>query len=107
MQRNGLTILAIFRGLSHIDGSSIRRGVTHAWQCAGVAILVSPLVMIGCASPAQPGHHLMHPRAHHAEPGVVPQPIGTTPVLDLGTLSDLETLIPALAEKRVVLIGET
>jgi uncharacterized iron-regulated protein len=41
-----------------------------------------------------------------AEPGVLP-PIGTTPALDLGAVSTLEALIPALAESRVVLIGET
>jgi len=49
----------------------------------------------------------MHPRRQPAEPEDVQRPIGTTPVLDLGTLSDLETLIPALADRRVVLIGET
>jgi uncharacterized iron-regulated protein len=46
----------------------------------------------------------------HAEPepesGDLP-PIGTTPVLDLSAASSLEALIPALAERRVVLIGET
>jgi uncharacterized iron-regulated protein len=40
------------------------------------------------------------------EPGAQP-PIGTTPALDLGAASTLEALIPALAERRVVLIGET
>ena len=43
----------------------------------------------------------------HASPKEVQRPIGTTPVLDLSTLSDLETLIPALADRRVVLVGET
>jgi uncharacterized iron-regulated protein len=63
--------------------------------------------MIGCASPPQPRQHPVHPRKDHAEPEGAQPPIGATPSLDLHTLSDLETLIPALADKRVVLIGET
>ena len=43
----------------------------------------------------------------HAVPEGEEPPIATTPVVDLSTLSDLETLIPALADRRVVLIGET
>ena len=35
------------------------------------------------------------------------RPIGATPSLDLSTLSDLDTLIPALSERRVILIGES
>jgi len=40
------------------------------------------------------------------EPGAVP-PIGATTALDLGAASPLEALIPTLADRRVVLIGET
>jgi len=48
----------------------------------------------------------MHPGEHHAKPEEVLRPIGATPSLDLSALSDLETLIPTLADRRVVLIGE-
>lgn len=49
----------------------------------------------------------MHTRMKRAAPEPAERPIGETPVLDLGTASNLDALIPALAEKRVVLVGET
>ncbi len=89
-----------------MNGSSIRHGIAFTWLWLGFAPLAALLVMIGCASPPQPRHHPMHPREHRAKPKDVQRPIGATPSLDLSTLSDLETLIPALADRRVVLIGE-
>ena len=41
------------------------------------------------------------------EPERAPRPIGATASLDLSAMSDLETLIPTLAQSRVVLVGET
>ncbi len=72
-----------------------------------LAPLAALTIASGCISPGQPAHHPAHPRMH-AEPelGALP-PIGATPALDLSAVSSLEALIPALAEKRVVLIGET
>jgi uncharacterized iron-regulated protein len=90
-----------------MNGSSLRHSITCTWLRIGLAPLATLLVMLACASPPQPGHHPAHFRRHQAEPGGVQRPIGATPSLDLSTLSDLETLIPALAERRVVLIGET
>jgi len=89
-----------------MNGSSIRDGIAFTRLWLGFAPLAALLVMIGCAPPPQPGHHPMHPREHHAMPDDVQRPIGATPSLDLSALSDLETLIPALADRRVVLIGE-
>ena len=90
-----------------MNGPSIRDGITRIWLCLGFATLVALPVMTNCVSHAQPGHHPVHPATNHAEFEEVQRPIGTTPSLDLGTVSDLETLIPRLADKRVVLIGET
>jgi uncharacterized iron-regulated protein len=90
-----------------MNGSSIRRGITRTRLYICLATLVTLLVAIGCVSTPQRGHHPVHPRKHRAEPEEAVRPIGETPSLDLGTLSDLETLIPALADRRVVLIGET
>ena len=65
--------------------------------------LVPALVLItGCAS-TQPAVH--HARAAAAVP--VGMPIHATPSVNLGTLSDLEGIIPGLADKRVVFVGET
>lgn len=92
---------------SGMNGSSIRQGMTSARRWVGLGALVALLVTIACASPPQPGHHPVHPMKKHAVPEGKERPIATTPVVDLSTLSELETLIPALADSRVVLIGET
>jgi uncharacterized iron-regulated protein len=64
-------------------------------------------IAAACASPTPPTHHGMHASMHRRTAGPVEGPIGATPVLDLSTTSDLTALIPGLAEKRVVLVGET
>ena len=42
----------------------------------------------------------------YAEPQAVETPIPATPALNLNAFSDLEAIIPALANKRVVFVGE-
>jgi len=69
--------------------------------------LVPALVLIsGCAS-TQPAAHQAHPAAAHPAAAPVSLPIQATPSVNLGTLSDLEGIIPGLADKRVVFVGET
>jgi hypothetical protein len=87
-----------------MNESSIRRGIACTWLCIGFPSLVMLGSIASCTSAPQPPHHPVHPMKKHAKPEDVQRPIVTTPVLDLNTLSDLETLIPALAEKRVILI---
>lgn len=69
------------------------------------ALLV--LLITACAPVAQHGHGdagKVHPRVTTVQDEV---PVGTTPVLDLGASTDLESIIPQLAGKRVVFVSET
>ena len=68
-----------------------RNGSTGPAQCSRVVALLAGLLMMTGAS-AEP----------HAENAQLP----ATPALDLSALSDLDTVIGALAERRVVFIGE-
>jgi len=90
-----------------MNGSSVGNGIAGTWFCVGFVPLVALLAIFSCVSRPQPGRHPVHPGRHHAEPCDPQPPIGATPSLDLSTVSDLENLIPALAKRRVVLIGET
>lgn len=72
-----------------------------------LAPLAALTIASGCISPGQSAHHPAHPRMHADPERSDLPPIGATPALDLSAASSLEALIPALAEKRVVLIGET
>ena len=72
---------------------------------ARTAVLLAWLFATGCTTTA---HH--HPGAAGAPPpaAVTPAvaPIGATRVLELSGITDLDGLIPRLAGKRVVLVGE-
>jgi uncharacterized iron-regulated protein len=77
----------------------------------GVLILLS-LILSACAD--LPHHHAKAPDAGQVvaaprSPGAAPDrvPPEHTPALDLHTVTDLEGIIPVLADKRVVLVGET
>ena len=107
MQCNASTIFATYRSLTTGKRASVRSGIAHTWLSIGFGPLLTLAIMSGCASTPRHAHPSMHPRRHHAATERTQHPIGATPVLDLSTTSDLETLIPALADKRVVLIGET
>jgi len=107
MQDNGSTVFVKCQSFSIPDRSSIRRGVARDRLRSAFAALAALVTITGCASTLQPAHHPVHPDRHHPEPEHGQTPIGSTRVLDLSANSDLESLIPALADKRVVLIGET
>jgi uncharacterized iron-regulated protein len=65
------------------------------------------LLMAGCATPVPHGQHAMP--ALPSAPATAPAttvPVQATPALDLGTLTDLDGIIPQLAAKRVVFVGE-
>ena len=107
MPGNASTVFATYRSLTTAKRASVRSGIAHTWLSIGFGPLLTLAIMSGCASTPRHAHPSMHPRRHHAATERTQHPIGATPVLDLSTTSDLETLIPALADKRVVLIGET
>lgn len=76
---------------------------------AGRVVVVALLAALaGCAA-GRPDFH-----GAHAPPPPVPapaaaaaRPVGATPALDLAHLSALEDILPALAGRRVVYVGET
>jgi len=66
------------------------------------------LLVTGCTSALHHGGHSAPPETEHqAAHAPDAGPVLSTPVLDLGAVHDLEGVIPKLADKRVVFIGET
>ncbi|MDX1697285.1 MAG: ChaN family lipoprotein [Thiohalobacterales bacterium] len=66
------------------------------------------LFSTGCTSPAPHGQGDAtgaHP--HVMATGNGQRPVQATPALDLGAFASLETIIPRLAERRVVFVGES
>ena len=80
----------------------------HIFQwCRGSSLLLGALLITACST-NQPAAHLMHPSAAHSVTHSPPStPIPQTLGLNLGALTDLKGLIPELADKRVVYVGET
>lgn len=79
-------------------------------RAAAVSIRVLTVVLLlatGCASPVRHGQSATSHTDHHAAAGNDSEPVQATPVLDLAAMQDLEGVIPKLADKRVVFIGET
>jgi len=72
---------------------------------AGSLLLVLVL-LTGCAPVAQHGHGAAASVQRHATAGPATSPVQQTPALDLGEAPDLEGIIPKLADKRVVFVGE-
>lgn len=72
--------------------------------CTG---MIAAVAFAGCASGGH-GFHGMHPPGHPAAaPAAVAQAAELAPALDLTRPSALKDILPALAEKRVVFVGET
>jgi uncharacterized iron-regulated protein len=65
------------------------------------------LLLTGCSSTGRHDHGAMSKEHQHAAGEHDPEPLHKTSVLDLGAAPDLEAIIPRLADKRVVLVGET
>ena len=107
MQSNGSMITSVCPSHTTANRSSLRCGIAHTWPCGVFGVLLTLAITSGCASTPRHAHPSIHPGRHQAAPQHSRGSIGATPVLDLSTTSDLETLIPTLADKRVVLIGET
>jgi uncharacterized iron-regulated protein len=76
-----------------------------------VALMLLPLVLSACAG--LPQHAMKPPGSGHVAaatpPTASPEHVAPerTPALDLRATTDLERIIPELAEKRVVLVGES
>jgi len=79
--------------------------------CRYAALLLLPAVLSGCATFTSPGSKNPHMKGHSAAPvTAAPQPHPApelTTALDLNAVTNLEGIIPVLADKRVVLVGET
>lgn len=76
------------------------------------AILLFPAILSGCATGLPPGQTKAHMTGHGAAAPVtvatqVRQSPELTTALDLNATTNLEGIIPELAGKRVVLVGET
>jgi uncharacterized iron-regulated protein len=80
-------------------------GPIWTWHFLGALLTLA--ITSGCASTARVAHPPIHPGRHHAPPERTHRPVGETLALDLSTTSNLENLIPRLADMRVVLVGET
>ena len=76
------------------------------WSRRGALLL--GILLVACSAQPPAAHHgHSHSGQHASASQAVSMPIEETPSLDLGGLSDLQGLIPELAEKRVVYVGET
>jgi uncharacterized iron-regulated protein len=79
--------------------------------CRYAVLLLLPAVLSGCATFTSPGPKNPHMTGHSAAPVIAApqkhQEPELTMVLDLNAVTNLEGIIPALADKRVVLVGET
>jgi uncharacterized iron-regulated protein len=92
-----------YRGIRETD---IRLLLHSGVACLRATLLLAVVAVTGCATPVS-HKPVATPAAHPpAEPSAEPGPVQAAPVLDLTSTSDLEGIIPALADKRVVLIGE-
>lgn len=70
----------------------------------GMAAIVA---LAGCAN-GGPAFHGAHPMPHpEAKPAMAAPPAAEAPALDLRHLSALRDILPALADRRVVYVGET
>jgi uncharacterized iron-regulated protein len=78
-----------------------RRIRTGIIQLALVVLLVS-----GCATPVHHDHSSKVPERQDVVAAPAAEPVHATPVLELGAMPDLAGIIPQLAEKRVVFVGE-
>jgi uncharacterized iron-regulated protein len=79
-----------------------------AWpQCPWPSLVLVVLFVTACATPEQPRHGTMPGDGQRPRGEVVARPISATPALDLSALSNLEGVIPELAKKRVVFVGES
>ena len=75
------------------------------WLTRHLSLFLALLVMAGCTS-TKPSPHGSLPAMHVKELKQAAPAIGETPVLDLNAYKTVRQLIPVLAEKRVVLVGE-
>lgn len=75
--------------------------------CFGVMLAL--VLLSGCASAPRTRHDAGHAAPHHTRPATRADagPVSATPALDLSAVANLEGIIPALAGKRVVLVGES
>jgi uncharacterized iron-regulated protein len=90
--------------LSPTGNSNVVPGQTVA-VAARIAI-VALLLLTGCTSTVRHDHGAVSKVPQHAVDEYDPDPVHETPVLDLAAAPDLEGIIPRLADKRVVLVGE-
>jgi uncharacterized iron-regulated protein len=73
-----------------------------------IRVLAATLLLAtGCTSTEHHGHGSIPHTDHHAAATDEAEPVQATPVLDLGAMQDLEGILPELAGKRVVFVGET
>jgi uncharacterized iron-regulated protein len=101
------TISSLHQSRVAPDRSSLQCGLANASPFCLFGALLALAVMAGCASSSGPAHPSIHGGRHRAAAEPTQLPIGATPAVDLRNTSNLESLIPVLADKRVVLIGET
>jgi uncharacterized iron-regulated protein len=93
-----------------INDTCSYRAVTRLRQSAALVLL--PAILCGCATFMSSGQKKPHMAGHSAVPvTAAPQQQRRAPelttALDLNAATNLEGIIPALADKRVVLVGET
>jgi uncharacterized iron-regulated protein len=103
MQSQVSTVSSVRRSPTTANGSPPRCGIAHDALCHAFGALLLLALVTGCTSAPRHPHHSMH----HGALGPGSRSISGTPAVNLHTLSDLESLIPRLAERRVVLVGET
>jgi len=90
--------------LSPTGNDSLPQGRAVTVSIRALAVLL--LLVTGCTSTVRHGHGSI-PVTDRATAGHDADSVQATPVLDLGAMQDLEGIIPKLADKRVVFVGET
>jgi uncharacterized iron-regulated protein len=80
---------------------------TQRVRAVGAAVVTIALLVAGCAGPAPHAHVGLPYEQHGDEVEAATQPLSETTVLDLAAVRNLAGIVPRLAEKRVVFVGET
>ena len=93
--------------VSHLRMAGMGKTAPARSHCLWPGLLLVGLFVTACAAPKQPQHGALPSARQQPQSEPAAHPMPATPALDLSALSDLEGIIPELAEKRVVFVGES
>ena len=106
MKNNATDPRMVCRSLVTAGLSRYRFGKTQRRVWYGTGLVFAVAVAVGCTSTTHYEHPGGRMSPHHEEHAPEPGPVSETLALNLDAVSDIEGIMPELADKRVVIIGE-